>query len=74
MKMSPSEDLLQFKLTEQIPGVTEFSNDVIVHGKNEIDHDTNFTVLCTTDKAHGLRLNTRKPHFKSKDNNSFDTS
>ena len=50
-----------------VPGTVGIADDIIVYGKNEIEHDINFITLCETARANGLKLNAKKLQFKSKD-------
>ena len=50
-----------------VPNAIGITDDIIIYGKNEIEHDTSFIILCETARVNGLKLNAKKLQFKSSD-------
>ena len=50
-----------------MPNTIGIADDIVIYGENEIEHDASFITLCKTARANGLKLNAKKPQFKSKD-------
>ena len=69
-----ASDVFQERLDQVlklIPNTVGIADDIIVHGKDKIEHDTSFITLCETAQINGLKLNAKKLQFKSKDCNFF---
>ena len=50
-----------------VPNAIGIADDIIIYGKNEIEHDASFIILCETARVNILKLNTKKLQFKSSD-------
>ena len=50
-----------------VPSAIGIADDIIIYGKNEIEHDASFIILCETARVNGLKLNAKKLQFKSSD-------
>ena len=62
-----ASDVFQRKLDSVyigLPGVTGITDDMIIYGKNEEEHDRNLIRFLKTTRKNGLRLNKDKLQFK----------
>ena len=62
-----ASDIFQWKLDSVyigLPGVTGITDDMIIYGKNEEEHDRNLIRFLETTRKKGLRLNKEKLQFK----------
>ena len=64
-----AQDIFQSKLDAifiGMEGVTGIANDMIIAGKDEMEHDTNFLVFMEKCMENNLTLNSEKIQFKQK--------
>ena len=54
-----------------VPNAIGIADDISIYGKNEIEHDASFIILCETARVNGLKMNTKKLQFKSSDYKFF---
>ena len=50
-----------------MPNTIGITDDIVIYGENEIEHDASFITLYETVRANGLKLNAKKLQFKSND-------
>ena len=65
-----ASDIFQKKLDSVyigLPGVTEISDDMIIFGKTELEHDKNLLQFLETTRKNGLVLNKSKLQFKKQE-------
>ena len=65
-----ASDVFQERLDRVLalePNTIGIADDIVIYGKNEIEHDASFITLCETARANGLKLNAKKLQFKLND-------
>ena len=73
MEMVVASDIFQ-KLDSVyigLPGVTGIADDMIIFGKNELEHDRNLHQFLETTRKNGLVLNKSKLQFKKEEVHFF---
>ena len=50
-----------------VPNTIEITDDIVIYGENEIEHDASFITSCETARVNLLKLNAKKLEFKSND-------
>ena len=69
-----ASDIFQKKLDSVyigLPGVTGIADDMIIFGKNELEHDRNLLQFLETTRKNGLVLNKSKLQFKKQEVHFF---
>ena len=65
--LSVSSEIFQKRLHQELdglPGVKCIADDVLIHGTNEADHDSNLEAFMSRCQLKGIKLNSQKLEFK----------
>ena len=68
--LSVSSEIFQKRLHQELqglPGVKCIADDVLIHGTNEADHDSNLDGFMRRCQQKGIKLNTEKLEYKCKE-------
>ena len=68
--LSVSSKIFQKRLHQELydlPGVKCIADDVLIHGTNEADHDSNLEAFMNKCQQKGIKLNSQKLEFKCKE-------
>ena len=68
--LSVSSEIFQKRLHQELyglPGVKCIADDVLIHGTNEADHDSNLEAFMNKCQQKGIKLNSQKLEFKCKE-------
>ena len=68
--LSVSGEIFKKRLHQELnglPGVKCIADDVLIHGTNETDHDSNLEVFMSKCQQKGIKLNSQKLKFKCKE-------
>ena len=69
MGCSVASDVFQRKLDQVyhgLPGVTGIADDMVIYGKDDLDHDMNFDRFLKTTRKNNVKLNKEKLQFKQR--------
>ncbi len=65
--LSVSSEIFQMRLHQELdglPGGKCIADDVLIHGTNEADHDSNLEAFMSRCQQKGIKLNSQKLEFK----------